>query len=183
MTEQTYAEQLKAARAALGLSQAKLAEWSTVPRRTIEDWETGRRVPPDYVQRLVLEKISTYNDKPKDETMRHYDVYCKMVGADRATLEMLWKQAIAFYENATFHWAFVQWLSDDDTDTENPYEKSIEDAKEAVKDIESAIFASEYEDLIEVVEAYNDDAASEQPRRTICNRARRAAEEVKNRKI
>ena len=66
MTKQTYAEQLKVARAAIGLSQAKLAEWSTVPRRTIEDWETGRRVPPDYVQRLVLEKISTYNDKPQD---------------------------------------------------------------------------------------------------------------------
>ena len=66
MTKQTYAEQLKAARAATGLSQAKLAEWSTVPRRTIEDWETGRRIPPDYVQRLVLDKISTYKKTSLD---------------------------------------------------------------------------------------------------------------------
>lgn len=56
----TYAEQLKAARRSTGLSQAKLAEWSGIPRRTIEDWEVGRRVPPDYVQRLVLEKITNY---------------------------------------------------------------------------------------------------------------------------
>lgn len=66
MTRQTYAEQLKAARAATGLSQAKLAEWSTVPRRTIEDWETGRRIPPDYVQHLVLDKISTYKKQSLD---------------------------------------------------------------------------------------------------------------------
>lgn len=60
MTEQTYAEQLKAARRATGLSQAALAVWAQIPRRTIEDWEAGRMTPPDYVQRLVLEKIATY---------------------------------------------------------------------------------------------------------------------------
>lgn len=63
MTEaQTYAERFKAARRATGLSQAKLAAWAGIPRRTIEEWEAGRRVPPDYVQRLVLEKIATYGE-------------------------------------------------------------------------------------------------------------------------
>ena len=62
MTEQTYAKRIKAARKSAGLTQATLAERARIPRRTIEDWETGSRTPPDYVQNLVLDKIRTMTE-------------------------------------------------------------------------------------------------------------------------
>ncbi len=44
-------------RAASGLSQAKFAERFCIPRRTIEDWDAGKRVPPDYVRLLIANQI------------------------------------------------------------------------------------------------------------------------------
>lgn len=42
-------------RARAGLSQAAFALRFCIPRRTIEDWEAGRRTPPDYVRLLLAE--------------------------------------------------------------------------------------------------------------------------------
>ena len=52
-----FSEQLKAARKEAGMTQQKLSDDAQIPKRTIEDWETGRATPPEYVQRLVLEWI------------------------------------------------------------------------------------------------------------------------------
>lgn len=52
-----FAEQLKEARAAAGLSQQAMADRMLIPKRTIEDWEAGRRTPPPYVQRFVLNEL------------------------------------------------------------------------------------------------------------------------------
>lgn len=40
-------------RAAAGLSRAAFSREYGIPIRTIEDWEAGRRVPPDYLVRLI----------------------------------------------------------------------------------------------------------------------------------
>lgn len=53
----TFADQLKSARKAAGLTQHALAEYTEIPLRTIEDWERGKMTPPPYVQRLVLKEI------------------------------------------------------------------------------------------------------------------------------
>lgn len=57
----TTSEQAKGIRAMTGLSQRAFAEKYQIPRRTIEDWETGRGAPPDYVlnmlERIVLEDM------------------------------------------------------------------------------------------------------------------------------
>ena len=58
MTEKrTFAEALKEARAAAGMSQQKMADRMLIPKRTIENWETGERTPPPYVQRFVLNEL------------------------------------------------------------------------------------------------------------------------------
>ena len=46
---------IKEIRAHTGLSQAAFAQRFCIPRRTIEDWEAGRRTPPDYVRLLLAE--------------------------------------------------------------------------------------------------------------------------------
>lgn len=48
---------IKDARNRLGLSQAKFAEKFDIPKRTLEDWETGKSKPPKYVLNLLIEKV------------------------------------------------------------------------------------------------------------------------------
>lgn len=61
-----FNEKLKQARNAAGLSQKGMANRMLIPARTIEDWETGRRTPPEYVQRFVLNEL----EQIKDEKVR-----------------------------------------------------------------------------------------------------------------
>lgn len=55
---ETFAEKLKAARGATGLSQQSMADLMEIPKRTIEDWERSKSTPPPYVQRLVLNELT-----------------------------------------------------------------------------------------------------------------------------
>ena len=55
----TFAEQLKEARKAAGLSQQKMADRTLIPKRTLQDWEQGLRTPPPYVQRFVLNELES----------------------------------------------------------------------------------------------------------------------------
>lgn len=48
---------IKEARHLSGLSQIEMAKVLEIPRRTIEEWETNRRKPPVYVEKLVIEKL------------------------------------------------------------------------------------------------------------------------------
>lgn len=50
---------LKNIRAITGLSQRKFGEWLNIPLRTIEEWEAGRRNPPQYVVDLIEFKVKT----------------------------------------------------------------------------------------------------------------------------
>ena len=54
-----FNERLREARAATGMSQRQMAERMLISKRNIEKWETGERVPPEYVQRFVLNELET----------------------------------------------------------------------------------------------------------------------------
>lgn len=49
---------IKEARVKAGLTQAKMAEVFKIPKRTIENWETGSRKPPEWAEILILEKLT-----------------------------------------------------------------------------------------------------------------------------
>lgn len=53
----------KNARTAAGLTQQQMSDMLKIPKRTIEDWENGRRNPPEYVKILVIEKLETIQEK------------------------------------------------------------------------------------------------------------------------
>lgn len=40
-----------------GLKQTELAKRFGIPLRTVQDWHAGRRVPPDYVVRMMVELL------------------------------------------------------------------------------------------------------------------------------
>ena len=67
---ETFASKLKAARAAAGITQQGMADSTLIPLRTLQKWEIGERIPPEYVQRFVLNELTELailiNDKSTD---------------------------------------------------------------------------------------------------------------------
>lgn len=56
---------IKEARLEAELTQAKMADFIGIPLRTIQDWERGRRTPPDYVERLVIAELERIKNNEK----------------------------------------------------------------------------------------------------------------------
>jgi DNA-binding XRE family transcriptional regulator len=57
--------EIKAARKRLGMTQQQLADTLGIPKRTIENWEGGVRTPPEWVMKLVLEKMESMKGEKK----------------------------------------------------------------------------------------------------------------------
>lgn len=54
---ENFAQKLKEARKAAGLTQQGLSDIIEAPKRTIEDWEVSKSTPPSYVQKLILREL------------------------------------------------------------------------------------------------------------------------------
>lgn len=50
---------IREARKAAGLSQQGVTDTLGIPRRTLQDWEAGKRTPPGWAEALVVEKLGT----------------------------------------------------------------------------------------------------------------------------
>ena len=50
---------IKEARIAANLTQQQMSDLLGIPKRTIGDWECGVRTPPEYVERLIIEKLKS----------------------------------------------------------------------------------------------------------------------------
>lgn len=62
------AEKIKQLREQTGLRRKDFAEHLGIPLRTIEDWEAGRRTPPEYIPRLISYQLKY------EELMREREV-------------------------------------------------------------------------------------------------------------
>jgi transcriptional regulator with XRE-family HTH domain len=103
MDDKTFAEQLKAARKATGLSQQGMADRMLISKRTIEKWEIGEtgdgRTPPPYVQRFVLNELQAIAEEAKKHACYGERKAAKSEPIiDRATFEQ-------FQENLKAHLA------------------------------------------------------------------------------
>ena len=47
------ADTIKDLREQKGMSRKEFSEYTGIPVRTLEDWEAGRRTPPEYIPRLI----------------------------------------------------------------------------------------------------------------------------------
>ncbi len=59
--DRPWSEIFSSHRAATGLSQVAISKKLGIPRRTIENWETGKAIPPEYVQKAVIKAILALN--------------------------------------------------------------------------------------------------------------------------
>ena len=51
------AKSIKDLRESTGMSRKEFSEHTGIPVRTLEDWEAGRRTPPEYIPRLLAYQI------------------------------------------------------------------------------------------------------------------------------
>ena len=47
------AKVIKQLRERTGMNRKDVSEYTKIPVRTLEDWEAGRRTPPEYIPRLL----------------------------------------------------------------------------------------------------------------------------------
>ena len=52
--------EIKEARISAGMTQEELSKTLEIPLDTIKNWESGRRVPPVWAEKLIIEKLKTY---------------------------------------------------------------------------------------------------------------------------
>ena len=52
-TKMSTNNKIKELRAETSLTQEKFSQYYGVPKRTLENWETGRREPPSYIVRWL----------------------------------------------------------------------------------------------------------------------------------
>lgn len=48
---------IKEARQLAGLTQQGVTDLLKIPKRTLQDWESGKRTPPGWAEALVVEKL------------------------------------------------------------------------------------------------------------------------------
>ena len=51
------AKSMKELRESTGMSRKEFSEHTGIPVRTLEDWEAGRRTPPEYIPRLIAYQL------------------------------------------------------------------------------------------------------------------------------
>ena len=51
------ASKIRDLRDSIGLSRKEFSEHTGIPVRTLEDWEAGRRTPPEYIPRLIAYQL------------------------------------------------------------------------------------------------------------------------------
>ena len=100
MTNESFALKLKKARAAAGLSQQGMADRMMIPKRSIENWETGERVPPAYVQRFVLNELEI--NKVREHLIAKLDTLARLSGE-------------------SLDWVLVRYVNEVIEDGEDPY--------------------------------------------------------------
>lgn len=54
---------IKEARKNANLTQQGMADLLGIPRRTIQNWESGERTPPEWAERLVIEKLESISKR------------------------------------------------------------------------------------------------------------------------
>lgn len=58
---------IRDARKAAGLSQQGVTDALGIPKRTLQDWEAGKRTPPGWAEALIIEKLENMSGRQTAE--------------------------------------------------------------------------------------------------------------------
>lgn len=54
------------ARKKAGLSRAEMSRRFEIPVRTLEDWDSGKRTPPAWAEKLIIDKLESMESNPEE---------------------------------------------------------------------------------------------------------------------
>ena len=60
---------VKEMRMKLGMTQEMFSHRYNIPKRTIENWESGKRTPPAYVLEMLEDAVRHYKPRSSEEVM------------------------------------------------------------------------------------------------------------------
>ena len=66
---------IKEARYLSGLTQKEVSVLLEIPLRTLENWESGVRAPPVYVEKLIVEKLVSVKKERGQEDAKECDFF------------------------------------------------------------------------------------------------------------
>ena len=69
---------IKELREQTGMNRRAFSEYTKIPVRTLEDWEAGKRTPPEYVPRLLNYQLM-YDKLRKNNEVKEDELYEKNV--------------------------------------------------------------------------------------------------------
>ena len=69
---------IKELREQTGMNRRECSEYTKIPVRTLEDWEAGKRTPPEYVPRLLNYQLM-YDKLRKNNEVKEDELYEKNV--------------------------------------------------------------------------------------------------------
>lgn len=58
---------IKEMRVRAGLSRAEMSRQFKIPIRTLENWESGKRKPPEWAEILIVEKLNWIKEHKETE--------------------------------------------------------------------------------------------------------------------
>ena len=61
------AKRIRELRESVGENRTEFSKHTGIPVRTIEDWESGRRTPPEYIPRLIAYQMEYEKLVKKDK--------------------------------------------------------------------------------------------------------------------
>ena len=61
------ANAIKEIRTAAGITQKEFSDIFDIPIDTVKNWDTGRRKPPEWAEKLIIEKLNTMIEKNADQ--------------------------------------------------------------------------------------------------------------------
>lgn len=64
--DKALSERVKALRKRMGMTQQQFGDYFEIPRRTLQDWESGKRRIPTYLLKLMEFKVN--EEKKKNES-------------------------------------------------------------------------------------------------------------------
>jgi predicted nucleotidyltransferase len=68
-------EPLQQLRQNIGLTQEELSRYLSIPKRTIENYESGKRTPPSWVYDLILDKLSLFEKERQELFDEKHGIY------------------------------------------------------------------------------------------------------------
>ena len=93
-----FKNDIRQLRSKYGLTQRALSDITGIPKRTIEEWEAGRRNPPKWVYNLLTSRLSYLNNW----SVKKYAEICRNFAHDTKNLETL--STYHFYTTNSTSW-------------------------------------------------------------------------------